>query len=99
VSNDKSQPVTSEDPDQPNPWRQLQQLVATDSDLRRYLELSFKSFHSTGDWPDIEILQRQLLRERVSLDLYRIGDRIPGGLGTNPVRVDNRCQLTIAGIA
>lgn len=84
---------------QDDPWLQLQQLVAADPDLQRYLELSFKSFHSTGEWPDVEKLQRQLLREREQLDLYRVGDRIPRDLGTNPVRVDNRCQLTIAGIA
>ncbi len=80
-------------------WLRLQQLVAADPALRRYLDLCFKSLHSTGDWPDVEKLQRQLLREREKLDLYGVGDRIPSDLGTNPVPMDNRCQLTIAGIA
>jgi predicted nucleotide-binding protein len=90
--------MTSEAPEK-NPWRQLQQIVAADPDLRRYLELSFESFHSTGDWPDVEKLQRQLLREREHLDLYGVGDRIPNDLGTNPVRIENQCKLTVAGIA
>ncbi len=91
--------MTSEGPNAPDSLLQLQQLVANDPDLRRYLGLSFESFHSTGEWPDVEKLQRQLLRDRERVDLYRVGDRIPGDLGTNPVRVENRCQLTLAGIA
>jgi hypothetical protein len=82
-----------------NIWQELQELVAGDPELQRYMQLSFNSFHSTGNWPDIERLQRQLLREHEPLDLYKVADRIPGDLGTNPVRVENRCQLTIAGIA
>lgn len=82
-----------------DPWPELQELVAGDDALRRYLELSFRAFHATGDWPDVEKLQRHLLREREDIDLYAVGDRIPVDLGTNPVRVDNRCQLSIAGVA
>src|SRR5258708_1459416 len=91
--------MSSEGTHRPDPWLELKELVANDSDLRRYLDLSFKPFHSTGEWPDIEKLQRQLLRDHEHVDLYSVGDRIPNDLGTNPVRVENRCQLTIAGVA
>jgi predicted nucleotide-binding protein len=99
VKSDENELVSSEGPVQGDSWRQLQQLVVADPDLHRYLELCFRSFHSTGDWPDVERLQRQLLREHEHLDLYRVADRLPSDLGTNPIRVENRCQLTVAGIA
>ncbi|HEX2646073.1 MAG TPA: hypothetical protein VHO95_02495, partial [Candidatus Dormibacteraeota bacterium] len=65
----------------------------------RYLQLAFEPFHSSGEWADIEKLQRRLLRDGDSIDIYAIGDRIPSELGINPIRVDNRCQLTAAGIS
>jgi predicted nucleotide-binding protein len=80
-------------------WREVQELVRSDPELRRYMQLSFDAFHPTGDWPDVEKLQRRLLRDHDQLDLYAVGDRIPSELGNNPVRVENRCQLTVAGIA
>jgi hypothetical protein len=63
------------------------------------MQLSFDAFHQTGDWPDVEKLQHQLVRENDSLDLYAVGDRIPSEIGTNPIRIDNHCQLTVAGVA
>jgi predicted nucleotide-binding protein len=80
-------------------WQTVRDFVAADPELQRYMQLSFDAFHQTGDWPDVEKLQRQLLREDGSLDLYAVGDRIPSEIGTNPVRADNHCQLTVAGVA
>jgi hypothetical protein len=80
-------------------WQTVRDFVAADPELQRYMQLSFDAFHQTGDWPDVEKLQRQLLRENDSLDLYAVGDRIPSEIGTNPIRIDNHCQLTVAGVA
>ena len=63
------------------------------------MQLSFKAFHSSAEWPDLERLQRQLVRQDDPLDLYAVGARIPIELGNNPARMDNRCFLSVAGIA
>ena len=80
-------------------WQQIQERISMDSELGRYMQLSFDAFHSSAEWPDIERLQRQLVRQNDSLDLYAIGARIPIELGNNPARMDNRCFLNAAGIA
>jgi predicted nucleotide-binding protein len=80
-------------------WQQLQELISLDNDLGRYMQLSFDAFHTSAEWPDLERLQRQLVRQNDPLDLYSVGARIPIELGNNPARMDNRCFLTAAGIA
>src|SRR5438105_15681604 len=63
------------------------------------MQLSFDHFHQIGAWPNVERLQRRLLRDGDHIDLYSIGARIPSELGTDPVRVENRCYLTVPAIA
>lgn len=80
-------------------WRELAQAVEADHALAKYMQLSFDHFHQDGAWPNIERLQKKLLRDGDPMDLYSIGARIPSELGTGPIRVENRCYLTVPAIA
>jgi predicted nucleotide-binding protein len=77
----------------------LAEAIETDHALARYMQLSFDHFHQDGTWPNIERLQKRLLRDGDPIDLYSIGARIPSELGTDPTRVENRCYLTVPAIA
>lgn len=80
-------------------WRELAETVAADHELARYMQLSFDHFHQVGAWPNVERLQKRLLRDGDHIDLYSIGARVPSELGTDPLRVENRCYLTVPAVA
>lgn len=80
-------------------WDELRSFVSRDPDLARYMQLSFDEFHRRGEWPSIEQLQKRLLRAGDHIDLYAVAARIPGELGTDPVRVQSKCYLAVAGVA
>lgn len=51
-------------------WDELRSFVSRDPDLARYMQLSFEEFHRRGEWPNIEQLQKRLLRAGDHIDLY-----------------------------
>ena len=81
------------------PVEEWQAKLEADPDLAAYVDLTFRHFDATGDWPDVREMQRDLVRDDKSLDVISAGNRIPGDLGIPPMRMNDHATLTIIGIS
>jgi excisionase family DNA binding protein len=67
--------------------------------VTRCLELTYRRFAETGDWPKASVVQRELVKADDAFDFIAALEALPPELGWRTRDMEGRAQLSLRGIA